>query len=242
MTRIAIIEDSIIYAKILVFQLSSRHMDARTYESYESFESKTRNDEWIPDIFIIDYDLGPGQRNGIEVCKATRATFKKPVILLTGMEPSSSKENRVRSYYAGALHFLSKPHDIDELCAIIWSIDANSASEPSRVEALEKYSTTTHIDKYCRYNSFTRSIQSNINNVDIKLTEKECALIEILLKNKNKPVERELAYQQIYGRSMHPLNRSIDNLACRLRSKLSEAGCSILIENHRSLGYRLWHP
>jgi len=238
--RVAIIDDCSFFVRILTYQLSIRKIDVRSFLSCRLFTDSTQDTGWAPDVFVLDFDLGPGELNGIDACRLLREQHAKPVIILTGSDHLSRKERKMLSYEAGALQFLTKPHDINELVALIRNY-AQFVSRPSQ-------NSTTHdanasgIELYdnCHYFPFTRRVINDCRE-QVELTEKEGALLEVLLHNKNSIVDKSFAYLQIYGRPMHPLNRAIDNLACRLRTKLAAVCPDACIDNQRAMGYRLYH-
>jgi DNA-binding response OmpR family regulator len=239
MIRVAIIDDCAFFVQVLSYQFRIRQIDAKCFSSSRHFTESLEASLWEPDVFILDFDLGPSEINGSEACRLLREKYAKPVIILTGSDHLSRKERKMLSYDAGALQFLTKPHDINELVALIRNFS----------EIVNKSSPTTAsgdikdggIDLYnhSRYFPFTRKI-INSNKTQIELTEKEGALLEVLLENRNCIVDKAKAYAQIYGRAMHPLNRAVDNLACRLRTKLSTVCPDIIIDNQRAQGYRLY--
>lgn len=237
--KVALIDDSEFHLQLLSSQLAQRQSDVRCFLDKDEFLKEMASTDWRPDVYVIDYDFGNDRPTGIEVMAILQDQYPAPMIMLTGT-PVDNKDNlRLRSYYAGAVNFLTKPCDINELQAIIHNLvslnpilnRANDSSDTVNV---------LPIDDECRYVVFSRTIVCG-ENMTIKLTEKESSLLEILLKNKNILVERDHVYKHIYGHEMHPLNRSIDNLACRLRTKLGEVCNDVVIENHRSLGYRLYN-
>jgi len=243
MIRVAIIDDCAFFVKVLGYQLRIRNIDARSYSSSRHFDECLETTSWQPDVFVVDFDLGPGEVNGIEACRLLREKHSKPVIILTGSDHISRQERKMLSYGAGAVQFLTKPHDIAELVALIGNFsDMINRSSLANVTTDNK---DGGIDLYnhSRYFPFTRRIISN-SNAQVELTEKEGALLEVLLQNRDCIVDKAEAYAQIYGRAMHPLNRAIDNLVCRLRTKLSVVCPDVIIDNQRAQGYRLYqsHP
>jgi len=237
--RVAVIDDCEFFLKLISYRLLMRKLDVRCYIDIQDFLSKTELSDWRPDIFLIDYDFGYDRPTGIEIMAFLQEKYSVPMIMLTGYAVDNDNNLRLQSYYAGAVNFLTKPYDINELHAIIENLTATIKTRVRESESSLVSPNILRLHDNCRYELFSRTIVCSGKN-NIKLTEKESSLLEILLKNKNSMVERDQVYRHIYGHEMHPLNRSIDNLACRLRSKIGEVCKGVVIENHRSLGYRLY--
>ena len=66
------------------------------------------------DLVVLDLDLGPGRRTGIEICKAVRARLPDlPIIILTG---HGTIDDAVAAVKAGAVDFITKdPYLEDKL-------------------------------------------------------------------------------------------------------------------------------
>ena len=66
------------------------------------------------DLAVLDLDLGPGRRSGIEICRAIRARLPDlPIIILTG---HGTIDDAVAAVKAGAVDFITKdPYLEDKL-------------------------------------------------------------------------------------------------------------------------------
>jgi DNA-binding NtrC family response regulator len=83
-----------------------------------SFDSGEDAITWLAgreaDLVVLDLDLGPGRRSGIEICKAIRARLPDlPIIILTG---HGTIDDAVAAVKAGAVDFITKdPYLEDKL-------------------------------------------------------------------------------------------------------------------------------
>jgi DNA-binding response OmpR family regulator len=236
--KVALVDDSEFYLRLLSSQLALRQVDARCYTDTDDFFKEMENTDWRPDVYVLDYDFGIDRPSGIDVMTKLHERHPAPIIMLTGIPLETIENLRLRSYYAGAVNFMTKPCDMNELYAIIHNLSSLNKLLIRDTRA-KNSRPVLQIDHQCRYEVFSRTIICD-GNATSKLTEKESSLLEILLINKNSLVDRDRVYKHIYGQEMHPLNRSIDNLACRLRNKLNEVCNDVVIVNHRSHGYRLY--
>ena len=76
----------------------------------------------------------------------------------------------------------------------------------------------------------------------VKLTAKELALLELLMRHPDRLYSRERILLNVWGTQDDPLTNVVDVYIGRLRSKLAETrkdSCAELIETVRGLGYRM---
>jgi two-component system alkaline phosphatase synthesis response regulator PhoP len=72
------------------------------------------------------------------------------------------------------------------------------------------------------------------------LSQKECAILELLLEKKNEVVGRDEMIERIWGENSFPTNRTIDNYIVKLR-KWADSGpdSDLKITSVRGIGYKL---
>ncbi len=92
---------------------------------------------WAPDRAVVDLRM-PG-RGGLEVVQALRASHPQMrILVLTGY---GSIATAVEAMKAGAVHYLTKPADADEILAAFdrtqVNVEAAPASQPPRLEEVE---------------------------------------------------------------------------------------------------------
>ncbi len=76
------------------------------------------------------------------------------------------------------------------------------------------------------------------NRQRIELTTAEFHLLEILVSNSGRPLDRDRISRAVLGRPFNAIDRSIDNLVARLRRKLGDSARSPrIIKTARSTGY-----
>ena len=75
---------------------------------------------------------------------------------------------------------------------------------------------------------------------EIELTTKEYALLEYLIRNKNRILSRSTITQHVWKHNFDPESNIIDVYIKRLRSKIErEDGSKPLIQSIRGVGYRM---
>lgn len=74
---------------------------------------------------------------------------------------------------------------------------------------------------------------------EVRLTEKEVAVLEVLMRHGGEVVSRETMYRVIYDTDYDPLNRTVDVQVGRTRRKLASVTTRYTILAARGSGYRL---
>lgn len=162
---------------------------------------------------------------GIEVLRRLRAAaIQTPVLLLTA---KGSIADRVEGLDAGADDYLVKPFVFAELVARINALVRRGASSDlaTRIEV-------GSIVLDLRRREVTRS------GKPVHLQPREFAILELLMRNVNRPVTRTMFLEQVWRFDFDPLTNIVESHLSRLRNKLRGSGDDP-IETVRGLGYRM---
>jgi two-component system copper resistance phosphate regulon response regulator CusR len=136
-------------------------------------------------------------------------------------------EDKVAGLDCGADDYLTKPFDFKELLARLRALSRRAAQfrpETIRVADLA-LNTGTH--------AVIRAA------TPITLTAKEYALLEFLMLNENRVVNREQISQHVWDENFDPFSNIIDVYVKRLRSKIDAGFAPRLIHTRRGEGYVL---
>ena len=156
--------------------------------------------------------------DGWTVLERLRADKTTPVLILTARDAVT---DRVRGLETGADDYLVKPFEIDELLARVAALIRRSAGKPSGVIELGEVQVDTVRRRVRRA------------GVEVQLTAKEYALLELLALRKGELVTRTTIYEQIYASDDDSMSNVVDVFVCNLRNKLGKE----LIETRRGQGY-----
>ena len=168
---------------------------------------------------IVILDLGLPKMSGLNVLKTIREqNISTPVMILTAHE---TIDDRVRGLDAGADDYLTKPFDLDELCA--------------RMRALQRRSKS-RAKPMLQYRNISLDPAAHVVTMDdeqIMLSRREFALLQKLLENSGRVLSREQLNQTLYGWGenidSNALEVHIHNLRKRFGNKL--------IRTIRGVGY-----
>jgi len=175
------------------------------------------------DVVILDVMLPV--KDGYTICRELRAHgSRSPILMLTAR---GAVEDRITGLDCGADDYLVKPFDFKELLARLRALLRRPV--PFRppivsVAGLE-LNTGTH--------GVTRDGRA------ISLTAKEYALLEFLMLNQNRVVNREQISQHVWDESFDPFSNIIDVYVKRLRTKIDAGSRRPLIHTRRGEGYIL---
>ncbi|HKW99443.1 MAG TPA: response regulator transcription factor [Bryobacteraceae bacterium] len=175
------------------------------------------------DLVILDVMLPV--KDGYTVCREIRASgVRTPVLMLTARD---AVEDRVRGLDCGADDYLTKPFDFQELLARLRALSRRSAElRPETIQIADlALNTASH--------SAARGGKS------INLTAKEYALLEFLMLNPNRVVNREQIAQHVWDENFDPFSNIIDVYVRRLRAKIDQGFAPPLIHTRRGAGYIL---
>lgn len=182
-------------------------------------------------LVILDYFLGAGTLNGLELCRTIRALTKTPVMMLTANE---NTRTIVSCLDAGAAQYMVKPHDIEELTARIRVVIRDS-SGPGWM-AGHSAPAILHMDAP-PLDLMNRVLTAG--ETQVELTEKEDAVLGLLLSNPGQTIARSTLYEVVYGKDLDQPSRAMDVLIGRTRKKLESLDCNITIRSVRGEGYLL---
>lgn len=180
-----------------------------------------------PDLVILDLLL-PGSRDGIELCRELRARgVRAKIIMLTARD---TVENKIEGLDAGADDYLVKPFSFRELLARIRAL-------LRRTEVVEPGSL---VFDDLSYEPESREIVRGGETV--RLTVREGALFELLLRRRGKVVPRSEIQARIWEDSFDLSTNIIDVYINALRKKIDGGDRGKLIQTVRGVGYRLREP
>ena len=180
------------------------------------------------DVVLLDIMLP--KMSGIEVCQHLRADCNPvPVLMLTAM---STVQDRVTGLRCGADDYLVKPFAFDELLARIESLMRRPAELKLRpAQATQLMVADLVFDR--------EKMQVRRDGVELTLTAKELALLELLMSSPGRLYSRERILSNVWGSHEDPLTNVVDVYIARLRAKIDKSHQASLIQTMRGLGYKI---
>ncbi len=182
-----------------------------------------------PDLVLVDLMM-PGI-DGLEVCRRLRSDKRTACIPLIMLTAKSAESDRVVGLELGADDYVTKPFSTRELIA--------------RIRALLRRSEPTFRNTSAILQSGNLTINAEQCEVacagdPIDLTATEFRLLHFLATNQGRVFSRNELIDQVLGRDIEVLDRTVDVHIMSLRKKLGP--CGDLVETVRGFGYRFSPP
>jgi two-component system, OmpR family, response regulator QseB len=170
---------------------------------------------------LIILDLGLPKLSGDEILKNMREKkILTPVIILTA---HGDIQRRIRVLDGGADEYMTKPFNLEELCARIRAVHRRAKSR-SNAQITAGDITLDPVTKLVFKDSKM-----------LELTRREFKLLQMLLENAGKVITREKAIQDLYGWNFDVDSNALEVHIHSLRKKLN---CKSIIAI-RGVGYKL---
>lgn len=184
-------------------------------------------------LVILDVML-PGI-NGFEALRRIRAKSEVPVLMLTAR---GEDVDRIVGLEIGADDYLAKPFNPRELVARIHAIlrRVRARADDGRPAPVERV-----VVGDVELDTGSRTVVRD--GAPVRLTAMEFDVLEVLLRDAGRVVEREKLVEEVLGRRYSPYDRSIDVHVSNLRKKLGhEVGDLERIKSVRQVGYLYASP
>ncbi|MDA1075837.1 MAG: response regulator [Proteobacteria bacterium] len=164
------------------------------------------------DLIILDLMM-PGE-HGLSVARRLKTTSDIPIIIVSAQ---GDDVDRIVGLEVGADDYLGKPFNPRELLARVRAVlrRARKGGNGAEQEPLDGAAITfgdLHLD--------LASHRLSRNGDVISLTSGEFDLLEILVNNPNKVLDRDRILDLLTGAERSPFDRSIDVRVTRLRGKI----------------------
>ena len=190
-------------------------------------------EEALDYLASVDYDavildIMMPKRSGLEVVEQLlRQGNQTPVLFLTARD---SIDDRVTGLDAGADDYLVKPFAFDELLARLRVMTRKRGGERSNLFTIDDLTLDI------------RSKRVERGGVELKLSAKEYALLEYLIRNKGVVLSRIQIEENIWGFDYEGSSNIVDVYIRYLRRKIDKDHPVKLIHTIRGSGYVLKLP
>lgn len=178
------------------------------------------------DALVLDVMM-PGTDGITVVRQLRRKGVHAPVILLTARH---EVEDRIRGLDAGADDYLAKPFSMSELLARLRAVLRRQRAEPVdrlRIADLE-------------LDLLTRT--AHRGGEKIALTNREFALLEVLMLSAPKPVSKTAIVEHVWDQHFDSGTNVVNVYVNYLREKIDRPGWVPLIHTVRGVGFALREP
>ncbi len=224
--KVLVVEDEERIARFLRKGLTEKGYAVETVKDADS--AMARFETEVFDLVILDLLL-PGSRDGLELCRALRTRgVKSKILMLTARD---TVENKIEGLDAGADDYLVKPFSFRELLARLRALLRRTEVEEPGPLAFGELT----------YDPESREVSRGGvgEGGTIRLTAREGALFELLLRRRGKVVSRSEIQARIWEDSVDLSTNIIDVYINALRKKIDAGERDKVIQTVRGVGYRL---
>lgn len=173
----------------------------------------------------IVLDLGLPDLDGMEVCRRLRERPHAPRVLMATAR--DALKDRVTGLETGADDYIVKPYALVELTARLRALLRRPVDAIPPVLAVADLSLDTGTQVAHR------------GDRAIRLTAKEFAVLEYLMRNEGRVISRAQISEHAWDENYDAASNVIEVYIARLRRKLDEGGEAPLLHTVRGSGYRL---
>jgi two-component system copper resistance phosphate regulon response regulator CusR len=204
MKRVLVVEDTKEIALIVEKRLSKQfNVDV----AVNGEEATNMINENPYDLIVLDLSLP--KKSGFDVLKDLRKkSAYPPVLILSGL---NAVEDKVKGLKLGADDYLAKPFDVKELVA---RIDALLRRVPSAQEIVKLAAADMEMDLVAR-----KVVRAG---TEVILSPREFALLEYLIRNKNKVVSRKQIAEDVWGHKFDAGTNFVDVYINYLRKSVDK--------------------
>ncbi len=173
------------------------------------------------DLIVLDLMLP--KIDGVTVCKNLRKKKSKtPIIILTA---KSTVEDKIMGLDSGADDYITKPFSFNEFRSRVHALIRRSHQDPS---------PTLEVDGLI-LNPLSHVVTRD--KKQIKLTPKEFAILELLMRNRGEVTTRTNIIEHVWDYNFDGMSNIVDVLVVTLRKKINNGYKQKLIKTVHGVGY-----
>lgn len=189
---------------------------------------KAVKDEYF-DLIILDVMMP--YMDGISVTESLRIQHNDVPILI--LSAKSSDADKIAGLKKGADDYMVKPFNLEELLLRVDKL----IQKNKKLQSQETIGDVYEFDgNKIDFKAQLATLQSGEN---IELSKKETMLLKLLIENKNEVVSREKILQSVWGYSVYPNTRTIDNFILSFRKYFERDSANPqFFQSVRGVGYK----
>lgn len=156
---------------------------------------------------LVIMDIMMPKMDGFTAIQHVRLTNNDiPIMILSA---SNQSQDRIKGLKSGADDYLNKPFELEELLLRVDKLIRRTQKDTTRL-TLTEYSFGSNKVDFSSYAAI--GVQG-----EFKLTKKESQLLKLLIEKKNEVVTREEILKTVWGYTVFPSTRTIDNFILAFR-------------------------
>jgi len=227
---ILIIEDEIDLGNVISEYLKLKGFSVLWFKTAEEALAYYKSNQLGNKLIIVDIQLP--DMNGFDLAsQLVRINPSQPFFFLTA---HNEKQDRLRGLTIGAIDYISKPFEIEELVLRIGNIINKVTNSPQKPVLSRSGLIQIGDIKYQKDQLFVLMP----NNNEVSLTVRESEVLDQLAGNINMVVKKKDLLLALWGNDDYFNGKSLEVFISRLR-RLFKTSANVSIENVYGLGYIL---
>lgn len=181
------------------------------------------------DLIVLDVML-PGM-DGFTVCQNIRLqNIDVPILFLSA---KNTPQDRIEGLKKGGDDYITKPFELEELLLRIDNLIKKDRKIHSEKQVPEMYSFGGNTIDFDAHECV------GFDGEKHTLSKKEAMLLRLLIENEGRVIPREEILQTVWGYSVYPNTRTIDNFMLNLRKYFEkDTRNPVYFQSIRGVGYK----
>lgn len=224
MQKVLIVEDDVYLSSTIKERLEKYHFIATEIGNFQNMMQEFSCHQ--PDLVLLDINLP--YYDGYTICKEIREKSLVPILIISARK---EEMEQIRALELGADDYLIKPFTMEMLLTKVKVLlrRANNQYTNLTINALTVGRLILH----------TASMEAEYLGTRYPLTKNECNLLQALMLNANKFVNREDLIEAVWDEHTFIEDNTLTVNISRIRRLLLDIKCPAKIESKRGVGYRL---
>ena len=192
-------------------------------QAYDGEEGQYLAESEQYDLIVLDIMLP--KIDGLQLCTELRKKgIKIPVLMLTA---KSTTEDKVAGLDSGADDYLTKPFSFVEFRSRVHALIRRSHHDTSPVLTIDGLEVDSLKHSALRDGKL------------IKLTPKEFAILELLLRHRGEVISRTMIIEHVWDYNFDGMSNVVDVFVTTLRKKIDSGAKIKLIQTVHGVGYKI---
>ena len=221
MKKILLVEDDALLNKTLTYNLISEGYDTVSALNAGTATQLLTQTEY--DLVLLDINLPDG--SGYDLCRLIKP--ENPDTLVIFLTANDQESDQIRGYEVGAVDYITKPFDIDEVMLRIQAVLRRTEAQTSALLIFRDLKLDTD------------SKRVYVKGNEITCTAMEYAILELMLKNPKTIFSKRRLYESVSGDTYLSDDNTMNVHISNLRKKIAKFTSEEYIETVYGMGYRL---
>lgn len=217
--------------------VTKQYLEAMNFDVIWCVDGKSAYQEYLrgdPHYSLVIIDIQLPDLNGFELARKIVAHDKNAYFLF--LTARKEKKDRILGLDMGAMDYITKPFDIDELVLRIRNI-------VRRKHVVVEAAPTADVLQIGNISLNKETLSVSVDGrIRTTVTMREAELLEYLYTHRNTIVKREDLLIRFWGENDYFKGRSLDVFISRLRKLLKHSSSGVRIENSYGVGFILSVP